>query len=70
MYKKPKAAGMISRCIKARLDVALGRLGINRCHPNSFIPVKPSKKHQPPQKEKAYNKQPPGKPCGIVKISP
>jgi hypothetical protein len=39
------------------LDADLGYLGIEKHHPNSFIPVKPDKNHQLTKKEKAYNKR-------------
>jgi hypothetical protein len=38
------------------LDADLGYVGIERYHPNSFIPIKSSKNHQLSKKEKAYNK--------------
>jgi hypothetical protein len=39
------------------IDADLGYLGIEKYHPNSFIPVKSSKKHQLTKREKAYNKR-------------
>jgi hypothetical protein len=38
------------------LDADLGYFGIERYHPNSFIPVKSSKNHQLTKEKKAYNK--------------
>jgi hypothetical protein len=37
------------------LDAALGYLGIDQYHSNSFIPIKSSKNHQLSKREKAYN---------------
>jgi hypothetical protein len=39
------------------LDADLGYMGIKEYHPNSFIPIKSSKKHQLTEEEKAYNKE-------------
>jgi hypothetical protein len=39
------------------LDADLGYFGIENYHPNSFIPVKSSKKHRLTKREKTYNKQ-------------
>ena len=39
------------------LDADLGYVGIGGYHPNSFIPVKSSKKHQLTKREKAYNRR-------------
>ena len=39
------------------LDADLGFFGIERYHPNSFIPIKSSKYHRLTKREKAYNKR-------------
>ena len=39
------------------INADLGYVGIEAYHPNSFIPIKSSKKHPLTKKEKAYNKR-------------
>ncbi|MDR2478156.1 MAG: transposase [Treponema sp.] len=39
------------------VDADLGYLGIDKLHPNSRIPKKPSKHHKLTKREKAYNKR-------------
>jgi hypothetical protein len=54
MYKE-SIGSSISNSIP--LDADLGYLGIKEYHPNSFIPIKSSKKHQLTEGEKGYNKE-------------
>jgi hypothetical protein len=50
-YKETTGKGISNPML---LDAALGCQGIEECHANSFIPVKPSKNHQLTEDEKAY----------------
>ncbi|MDR2398286.1 MAG: transposase, partial [Spirochaetaceae bacterium] len=54
IYKETIGKGISS---SIPLDADLGYLGIERCHANSFIPIKSSKTHQLTKEEKAYNKE-------------